>query len=87
MKIKRKKIFRRICDKLDCTNILDGFNYNANLDIGIQIINKNIKNKQYQYKILPTFILDDGKYDSRYRIIFSLFPFSVKFYRRYTVRI
>ena len=41
--MERTKFFRRISKQLDGTNILDGFKYNANLDTGIQNINKNIK--------------------------------------------
>ena len=42
------------------TNILDAFNYNANLDVGIQ--NINVKNIIYHRFILSyRFILDDDK--------------------------
>ena len=43
MKMERTKFFERMyvkVKKLDSTNILDGFNYNTNLDIPFQNVNK-----------------------------------------------
>ena len=50
MKMERTSFFGQIyhkVNKLDGTNVLDGFNYNTNLDTGIQNINKKIKNTWY----------------------------------------
>ena len=60
MKVERTKFFGPISKQLDGTNILDGFNYNANRDIRIQNINKNIKHTRYRYNISPSFILSHG---------------------------
>ena len=54
--MERTKFFEH-SKHLDGTNFLDGFNFNANLDIGIQNINNNIENTQYLYNISPNFIL------------------------------
>ena len=65
--MERTKFPKQISTQLNGTNILDGFNYNANHDIGIQNINKNIKNTRYRCNISPSFILphrlihNDGK--------------------------
>ena len=42
MKMERTKFFGRISEQLDGTNILNGLNYNANLDTGIQNMTKNL---------------------------------------------